>query len=513
MSELLRKDLSHDTGKQVLEQLSGQWLRVFDSVVLHVSSNNVHSPSNEESHGILSIRRDGVIEMDEYVLLGLTDSEATWCRQKSGHLVRWIRFDVTDASRMYRSICGLSSANEPLRAIQSQLDAIKTGMDLTPVKEFVEALDVDRTADLLRISSTQHSDIEALTKICREQASEITMIKQMLTDISAMVITMNSAQKHVSRNPTEYTDRRQSSYFSPLQQPSDALLETKQEGLSSSTVVHQLIHTPVPQVSPEIAMSRDVPNTELSSMESDFKALKRLSVAQLTDVDFLSHHINRINTQLSNLGLMAGSKIQSYLNDEICNKFLDSIKGISRLHQAAMTIMRQNGSMWAVLSSMLLKTFCNREAMSSAYKKRMSNLVFRGTTRIDEFIGEANTIYSIGTELFKGDSHETRHFVTQLLDKLPNDIRENVGMDGVIAASTVPRKFQSVRTERRDRHVASTPRLQHSASQAGIDGCMAGRRIIRIPGGDRDQPYDPGTTPEIRRSRRKTPQKTEDPNG
>ncbi len=164
-------------------------------------------------------------------------------------------------------------------------------------------------------------------------------------------------------------------------------------------------------------------------LERKLKLLANVRFPELMETDFLGHHIQSVNELLAEFAFVENDKIPLYLQVGLCTKFLETLKAHSKIHQTALTVVRNRGHNWSLMTNTLLKTYCNRENLQAAYKRRLSNLQFENASKVDEFLMEAETLSSFIGQIYGSSISgmaEQRTLVLDILRKLPDFIRRDV---------------------------------------------------------------------------------------
>ena len=155
-----------------------------------------------------------------------------------------------------------------------------------------------------------------------------------------------------------------------------------------------------------------------------------LKLAPLKELDFLSLHLNQVETLSKQLGIIeehSGSlRILPGLEVAFIMKFQESVANLPKVEAC----IRQNASRinfdYAKLKEILNRNFCSRAMMGESYNRRLYNLRFQSVNKVESFIADCSMIMALIVTLYGMDLAEFRIPVRDILKTIPDFIRNSI---------------------------------------------------------------------------------------
>ena len=174
----------------------------------------------------------------------------------------------------------------------------------------------------------------------------------------------------------------------------------------------------------------------LDSPQTIMQQMRLLSVVKFRDLDdevLLRDHISRIEAQLVKVGLTRKGAILEHLQDDVCNKFLESLRGVPSCSNAAKAITNEYGSNWAVLKAELIRRVASKESLRMAFDKRIAALNFASITKADAYIDQGAAIYQLICKVYgQNENSRVRDLVNRFIMNIPYDnVRRDI-MDRMV---------------------------------------------------------------------------------
>ena len=158
------------------------------------------------------------------------------------------------------------------------------------------------------------------------------------------------------------------------------------------------------------------------------RLLSTLKFKELDDEVLIEDHIKRIEHQLLKVGLWNGRFIETYLDDDVCNKFVESLKNVPSCSSTAKNILNEHGGVWHLLRMELIKRLANKEKLRVIFDRRISALQFPGITKVEDYIDQGAAIYRLICKVYgNNETSRIRELVHRFIMGIPFDgIRRDI---------------------------------------------------------------------------------------
>jgi hypothetical protein len=181
----------------------------------------------------------------------------------------------------------------------------------------------------------------------------------------------------------------------------------------------------------DIDMSNTIKQEEVfdsTKMISDIKLLNILTFKQLDDPILIQRHMESIENQLASVGLFKNGQVRTHLNNDLCNKFFETLNKVPECYGVAKMITQERCNNWTFLKQELVKRIASKEKLREAIDRKLNELHFPGWNRINDYIEGGTKIFMMIRSVY-GVKEESRirEFVSRFIQGIPiQSVRSDV---------------------------------------------------------------------------------------
>lgn len=402
--------MEHDTGKITVSDLNGRWIRSFDSSEVTVTSGKAQIEGQSYTFKIVK----NEIEFQEYTLKAFCKTRAKWVGP-NGDIIMWIKDD--DWTERIDQLCTLVDQlivnqrddNLNLGTLRSkaenQMKSLQLVGETTRLEHFELITNVQRALETtmteqVQLINTLRRDLEQTR---HEQANIMRVTQDAIQDIHEKLNKLAAVKSQPSSQQPNVT-----SSIQEIQQHVSKL-EAKITDMPSATTTKQ----------EEIIRSADT-DDKSSLIIRHMRLLSTLKFKELDDECLIQDHIDTIEHQLQLVGLTTTGLVPDYLQTDLCNKFIESLKSNPVAAKAIKAIANETTCNWTLWTSEITRRIANKEKLRTIVDRRMENLQFTNIVRIDEYIDQALAVYNLIRKVYGyEETSRIRELVHKFVHKIP----------------------------------------------------------------------------------------------
>jgi hypothetical protein len=373
---------------------------------------------------------------------GLMDAQ-TWYLQwqrmdNTREAIYWIRHEEDMASILASDAISMPDTTKELEELQAliwqRLDKIKDESVSTTIKQAKEIQDGLET--MASIQNNQHNEMKSV--LTRDLTILLAENQKAINESSSRLV---NVVNDLESNITDRVNRKVEELFTtmlnklsqsviPIPQLPNLKDNIKTDSVSSQIKQEEIEHSPNNTFNRAIGISSNQTNEPVNDSAmilNDIKLLSNLKFKELDDAIMIQSHIQVIENQLENVGLLRNGMLRVHLQNDLCNKFYDSLKNEPNCYKTAKMIGQERNANWINLKSELIRRIASKDKQREVVDKRISELTFPGWQQINDYIERGTRLFMMIRNVY-GDNEESRvrELVNIFIKRIPNDtlIRE-----------------------------------------------------------------------------------------
>ena len=226
------------------------------------------------------------------------------------------------------------------------------------------------------------------------------------------------------RSLLKYTNEVASSLPSPE-------FATPPRARASSPTAHPYSMNPIESVDrDQKPQARSCDRFDLTATDLTVADVNAMVLPPLNEIDLIGLHISQIESLAVELGIIVEGEcdfqIVPALRIVFIMKFLETLRDLPGPEQTVRQNMRLLDYDWTEIKEALLRNFCGRSMMRTAYRRRLSELRFEGPAKVENFITKASLMVSIAARLYGDSTADLNGIVRDVLSKLTHEVRTKV---------------------------------------------------------------------------------------